>query len=194
VGETNIKLEIYLYCNQLQLGNDDILYSDGKRYRPAVVAVNELKPFLPTVKRVLVLGTGLGSIVRIVRRKGYDPQFTLVEMDKVILKWAVEFLEADCPSQIEPVCSDAKVFMGKNKAQYDLIFIDVFSGRIVPDFAVSTEFLTQCRNSLAPGGRLAFNYIINDNAKWGSLQRVFADVFPKHRVVEHQINRIFITE
>jgi spermidine synthase len=193
VGEAGIKLELYLYCNQLQLGNDDILYSDGKRYRPAVVAVNYLKPFLPGVKSVLVLGTGLGSMVRVMSSKGFTPKFTLVESDKEILKWAVELLAYDCPSEVAPVCGDAKAFMAKNEAKYGLVFIDIFIGRLVPDFVTTAEFLKQCRDSLAPGGRLAFNYIINDKRQWESVQEVFSAIFPNHKIVDHQINRIFIT-
>ncbi len=192
-GTSDVKLEIFLYCNRLQLGNDDILYSDGDRYRPALIAIDYLKTFLPSTKRVLVLGTGLGSIVRIIRGKGFDPHFTLIENDKEILKCAVEFLEEDCPSNIDPVCGDAMVFMQKNTANYDLIFIDIFKGRIVPDFVTTPAFLKNCFDSLAPGGHLAFNYIINDRHKWDSTLETFSEIFPHHKVINNGINRIFIT-
>jgi spermidine synthase len=193
VGAGDAKFDVFLYCNQLQLGNAEILYSDGKRYKPAAVVINKLKSFLPTVNNVLVLGTGLGSIVRIVRSKGYDPDFTLVEQDKEILKCAVEFLAEDCPARINPVCSDAQAYMQKNTAKYDLIFIDIFIGRVVPDFVTTPSFLALCRNSLSPGGRLAFNYIINEDAKWQTAQATFAATFPEHKVINDGINRLFIT-
>lgn len=193
MGNGNVKLEIYLYCNELQLGNAVVLYSDGTRYRPAIAVVKHLKTFLPAVQRVLVLGTGLGSMVRVLHSKGYDPEFTLVEYDKVILQWAMETLDELKNTKIEPVCADAQVFMQKHNAQYDLVFIDIFNERVVPDFVTTREFLMRCRECLTPGGRLAFNYIVNDMAKWEETVRVFSEVFPGHTVVSHQVNRIFVT-
>ncbi len=192
-GSSNFALQLYLYCNQFQLGNAEILYSDGDRYRPAIAAVKHLKAFLPSVKKVLVLGTGLGSMVRVLHSKGYKLQYTLVEYDKMVLQWAMETLDELQGVQLEPVCADAKIFMAKNNALYDLVFIDIFIGRVVPDFVAAEAFLQQCKNSLAPGGRLAFNYIINDMQQWEDVQRVFASVFPDHTVVKHEVNRVFIT-
>lgn len=181
-----------LYHNQFQLATSDALYSDGDRYLPALTVINDLKAFLPSVQRVLVLGTGLGSMVRVMRAHGYDPHFTLVEKDKTILKWAMELLEEENPTKTEPICNDARVFMEQNISKYDLIFIDVFNGRIVPDFVTTVAFLTQCRNSLTPGGHLAFNYIINDDRRWENVKQIFADIYPGYHVVSKSINRILV--
>jgi spermidine synthase len=51
-----------------------------------------LREFLPAAKSVLVLGSGLGRIVHVMRTRGYDPRFTLVEKDKTVLGWALEIL------------------------------------------------------------------------------------------------------
>jgi spermidine synthase len=92
-GADNNYLELTLYKNQLQLGTKDVLYSDGDRYIPAVAAVKHMDDFLPHIRTVLVLGAGLCSIVQVMRRKKANPHFTLVEKDKVVLEWAMEFLE-----------------------------------------------------------------------------------------------------
>lgn len=148
---------------------------------------------MPAVKKVLVLGTGLCSIVRIMHAKGFDPDFTLVEYDEQILQLAVKYLSMDFPAKINPVCADAMIFMEKNTARYDLVFIDIFIGRIVPDFVTTSAFLERCRESLAPNGRLAFNYIINDTQKWEQARLNFSEIFPGHKIIDHDINRIFIT-
>jgi spermidine synthase len=140
-----------------------------------------------------VLGTGLGSIVNVLDSKGAYPRFTLVEIDKLVLNWAMEVLSAG-KSEIVPVCSDALIFMERNQAEYDLVFIDIFNGRIVPEFATDIPFLTQCRSALAPGGRLVLNYIINDQRKWDIVSKQFAEVFPVHQVLNNGINRILITD
>ncbi|MCW3122223.1 MAG: spermine synthase [Flavipsychrobacter sp.] len=132
-------------------------------------------------------------MVRVLYSKGYTPRYTLVEYDKVVLQWAVELLDEIKDVRLDPVCADAKDFMAGNTASYDLIFVDVFIGRVVPDFVTTREFLRQCRQALAPNGRLAFNYIINDMEQWQDTQRIFTELFPVHTVVKHEVNRIFIT-
>ncbi len=194
VGYTNPHLELLLYKDRIQLATEDALYSDGKFYTPGIAVADYLKPFLPKVNDMLILGVGLGSTVEIMEARGYDPLFTLVELDKVVLKLALEFLAANTATRLKPHCEDAKVFMEHNQKKFDLIFIDIFDGREVPDFATSTDFLIKCRESLNPGGRLALNFIINDMMKWNDAQINFAMVFPRHHIISNSINRIFVTK
>ncbi len=189
----NLQLEVLLYRGRFQLATGDALYSDGAHYTPALTAVRSLRKHMPAVKSVLIMGAGLGSMVQVVKKKGYNPRFTLVEIDKVVLRLAMDFLTNATDAVVEPVCADAMDFMRDNKNKFDLIFIDIFDSRTVPDFATSTEFLTQCRNSLTPGGNLAFNYIVNDDRKWAQAQKTFAAIFPDHKIIESSINRILVT-
>jgi len=191
-GAVNASLKIYLYRNQFQLTTPDAFYSDGDRYRPAIEVVRNLKLFLPDVKNMLVLGTGLGSIVRVMKANGFNPNYTLVELDEVVLKWAIELLDEDIIKNIKPVNADAKVFMARNTDKFDLIFIDIFNSRVVPEFVTTPVFLTQCLNSLNPGGHLAFNYIVNDQNRWEGVRQTFTSVFPENKIIKEDINRIFI--
>ena len=192
-GSFNPFLELYLYRNRLQLATHDACYSDGDRYTPAVMAVNHLGKSISAIKQVLALGTGLGSIVNVFAAKKTYPRFTLVEIDKLVLGWAMEVL-AESKAPIVPVCSDAMIFMERNQAEYDLVFVDIFSGRVVPDFVTSIPFLQQCRAALVEGGRVVLNYIINDEKQWDNISRQFTEVFPRHKVLSNGINRILITD
>ncbi len=191
-GDDGTYLEITLFQNQFQLGTNDALYSDGDRYTPAVTAVKSLKDLLPSMRTVLVLGAGLCSMVRVIRRKNYDPFFTLVEKDKVVLQWAMELLESGLSEKIRPVCADAEVFMQTNASKYDFVFLDIFKGRVVPDFVCKAEFLEKCRNSIAPGGHLAFNYIVNDEQQWQQVKDTFTSIFPQNKIIATSVNRILI--
>jgi spermidine synthase len=181
-----------LYQNQFQLVTSEALYSDGDRYLPAVAATNDLNKFLPAVRNVLVLGTGLGSMVHVMRAKGYAPHYTLVEKDKIVLKWALEFLDNTGTEKIDPVCNDAKIFMEQNQKKYDFIFIDVFNGRVVPEFVTTSLFLHQCSNALTQSGHVAFNYIINNEEEWENVKRNFTEIFPGYHIISKGINRILI--
>jgi spermidine synthase len=192
LGSDTSFLELILFRNRLQLATKDVLYSDGDQYLPATVVCNHLNQFLPHAQHVLVLGTGLASMVQVLAKQGFRPQFTLVEKDKLILQWALEFLPDPVSGNIEPICEDAAGFMQRNTAKYDLIFIDIFNNRTVPAFVFELPFLTQCRDSLAPGGRLAFNYIVANEAEWEHVQHVFGTVFPEYKIVSRSINKILI--
>ena len=88
---------------------------------------------------------------------------------------------------------DANAFIEQNNVKYELIFIDIFSGRVVPGFVTTAVFLQQCRDSLAPGGHLAFNYIINDDRHWESVQNICSLIFPGYTAISMGINRIIIS-
>ncbi len=138
------------------------------------------------------MGTGLGSMVRAMARKGYDPDFTLVDNDKVVLQWAIEFLDDTPAGDIIPLCTDARQFMAQNTIKYDMVFIDIFNGRVVPSFVTTTIFLKQCLDSLNAGGHLIFNYIINDPQQWEMVKNVCSVVMPGYKVIDMSINRIII--
>ena len=193
-GVVNPYLEILLYRNRIQLATTDALYSDGDKYTPALAIINDDPSFLKNVNTALVLGVGLGSMVQIIRQRGYNPTFTLVELDKIVLKWAMEYLQKDKDAKIDPHCADASDFMAANKKKFDFLFIDIFDSRTVPDFASSQTFLEQCRSSVNPGGRLAFNYIMNNDKKWQDTIKTFGIVFPDHHIISNDINRIFIAK
>ena len=188
----NPVLELFLYRNRWQLATADALYSDGDKYRPLVIAFKELKDVLPAVKTVLVLGAGLGSAVTILHKKGYHPAFTLVDNDKLVLQWALEMLGELTEYNITPVCDNAQTFIQKNEQQYDLLIIDVFSGRVVPDFVTKTAFLENCKRSIKLGGNVIFNYIVNHPKQWDDALNNFNTVFPSAKVINNDNNRIII--
>jgi spermidine synthase len=183
---------LLLYRNRLQLATTDALYSDGDQYLPAVIVAKNLQSFLPSAKNVLILGSGLGSMVYVLHKNGFYPHFTIVDNDKVVLEWAMEFLDKG-KTDIEPVCSDAMAFMQHNSKKYDLVFIDVFNSRVVPEFVTSTAFLQLCHNSLVPGGHLAFNYIVNDKMRWERVKDDFSLMFPNNKITDLGLNRVLIS-
>ena len=191
-GGVNAHLFLFLFRNQFQLATEDAIYSDGDRYLPAIAVADHLRTFLPSVKRVLMLGSGIGSMVNVLHSKGYNPHFTLVEKDKVVLQWAMELFEPEEHTSIEPVCIDALAYMEQNTEKYDLIFVDIFNSREVPDFVTSERFLDLCRYSLMPEGHFAVNYIINYKPDWDNVKQLFTKLFPEHHEIAIDINRILV--
>lgn len=187
----NPLLELYAYRGRYQLATFDAIYSDGQHYTPLNIAYKQIDNHLPQIKKVLVLGTGLGSAVQIMTKMGYSPDFTLIEYDNTILQWAMELMP-EYKGVITPVCADAQQYMAANTQTYDLVVIDIFKSRVVPPFVTSQEFLTQCRNSINPGGHLIMNYIVQQNEEWHPIDAILRSVFPKCYCIDNSINRIII--
>jgi spermidine synthase len=185
-------LELVLYHNRFQLLTDGACYSDGDRYRPAVALALHLKDFLPKSKRVLVLGAGLGSMVHVLRARGLDPRFTLVERDITVLRWLREILGDDA-RKVDLVCRDAESFMAQNQRKVDLVFVDVFQGNVVPDFVTARPFLKQCWDSLSPGGHVALNYLKVDESQWEKARGLVAAVIPDCHVISKDDSRILVS-
>lgn len=188
----NPVLELYYYQGRWQLGSVDVLYSDGHRYRPLVAAFKAIKARLPALEKVLVLGTGLGSAVDILHRQGYHPHFTLVELDRKVLDWALELMPPAIGPHIRPVCADAQAFVAADQYTYDLIIVDVFKGRVVPPFATGAAFLRQCRERLQPGGCLVMNYMINGGSEETKAVKALESVFRNVQEITFGINRVYI--
>lgn len=190
----NPVLDLFLYRNQWQLATSDALYSDGNRYRPLAIAFKVIKDHLPDINSVLVLGTGLGSAVRMMHKIGHKVSATLVDIDEEVMKWALELMPEEIAVNTRPVCEDARVFLDTNHDTYDLIIVDVFLGRVVPEFVGTDDFLKKCRRRLNPGGHFVLNYIVNKESEWAEMRTVVNNVFDKPMIVENGINRIIICQ
>ncbi len=184
--------QLYLYRGQYQVATNDALYSDGTRYRPLKIAFKKIESKLAATTNVLVLGTGLGSAVHILYSKGYTPQYTLVDYDKITLRWAMELLPAPVAAKTNAILSDAETFMQTHTAAYDLLIIDIFKGRVVPAFVMAPAFLQNCRRCMTPAAILILNYMVNNEAEWQANLKTFQQVFPNHQVIATGINRLII--
>jgi len=191
-GKDGAVIELVLSQNRVQLATGDVLYSDGDKYLPAIVIFQHLADYLKTTNNVLVLGAGMGSMMQVMDANGCKPHYTLVEIDKLILKWAMECATDASEKHILPVCEDAAAYMERNTVLFDFIFIDIFYGRVVPDFVVKADFLMRCRKALKNGGHLALNYIADDPQRWAEAETVFAAVFPGYEVLGMNVNKILI--
>lgn len=193
-GSENKFLEFILYRNQWQLATEDALYSDGDRYQPYRIAFKNIpRARLDQVSSCLILGTGLGSIVQILYGKyKSEADFTLVEYDEKILQWALESLTARGITRMTPFCGNAADFVKSHDKKYDMICIDIFSGREVPSIFTEKAFLHQSKQLLNPGGIWIMNYIINDMKETMDYLRHVKELFPYVEVIEKEQNRILI--
>jgi spermidine synthase len=187
--DSNPDLELLLYRGRWQLATNDAIYSDGDQYTPILTAYKALGKKLASVKSVLVLGAALGSAVEIMSKKEYHPDFTLVDNDALVLEWANELMPP-YEGAIELKQADAQYYLDSDGEKYDLLIVDVFTGRIVPEFITTESFMRNCRQHINAGGSFVLNYIINEGAEWEQFKKIIDTVFPQNRIVKNGINRI----
>lgn len=199
-GNINPALELLLYNNRWQLATRNALYSDGHMYRPMVTAFKAMRDILPGLKDILLLGTGLASAVHVLHRMGIRPDsVTMVDIDEEVLLLALQCLPENTAPKITPVCADARTYMGgetsvrdEASALYDLVIVDVFIGRTVPEEISGEMFLRQCRDRINPGGRFVMNYMVEQLDEWLAFRKRIATVFPQYTVLEFGLNKIII--
>ncbi len=189
--DVNPELELLLSKGHWQLATSDAIYSDGDKYTPLLTAYKALKRELPHVKNVLVLGAALGSAVDIVRTMGYHPDFTLVDNDPLVLEWAKELMPP-YDGDLKMKQGDAMYYLNTDNNKYDLLIVDVFKGRVVPDFITTKSFMQNCHLHINAGGNFVLNYIIGEDEQWSNFKKVLDEVFPKNTVIKNGINRVIV--
>lgn len=190
----NPVLELFYYQGRYILATSDAVYSDGKKYRPLLKAFHSraLKAHLAQVKNVLVLGTGLASAVHILDAQNYHPLVTLVEIDKTVLEWAHEFLPDAARANVKAVHSDAFSFIASDVERYDLIIVDIFFGRAVPEKVTSADFVAQCKARLNAGGFLVLNYMQRPNEAPGKAKAALGAAFHSVSEISFGINKVYV--
>jgi len=116
-----------------------------------------------SLKRILMIGLGGGSISTYLGRAMPDAEIDTVEIDPGVIDVARKFFGIMDSPRVRYLDGDGRVFLTRNKKQYDLILIDAFHGGYVPFHLLTREFYTLVKQRLAPGGAAAFN--VHDGSK-----------------------------
>jgi len=114
------------------------------------------------VGKILVLGTAGGSVIHILRNLFADSPITAVDIDPVMITIGYEHFGLKELSDLTVVQKEAREFIGETlskKVHYDMIVVDLFSGRDIPSFVYSVKFLRQLAGVLSERGILVINYL-----------------------------------
>ena len=192
-GRTTPVLELYRYYGRWQLSSATAVYSDGAVYRPLTEAFGYLKKELAQKQNILVLGAGLGSAISVLNRLKINIPGTLVDIDPQVIKWGEEIINSETQIPCHWICEDVQSFVEHHKLSYDLIVLDVFQDRLVPQFVTTIKFLKECSRLLYnEQSHLVFNYIINNQEKWDIALQNIQSVFTVEHTISIGINRIMI--
>ncbi|GGQ21758.1 spermidine synthase [Streptomyces roseolilacinus] len=108
--------------------------------------------------RVVHLGGGAFTLARYVAATRPRSTQQVVEIDAPLVQLVRRVLPLDPAARIRVRGGDARAGLAKLPDDWaDLVIADVFSGARTPAHLTSTEFLTEVRRVLTPGGHYAAN-------------------------------------
>jgi spermidine synthase len=138
--------------------------------------------YKPDTRRMLFLGLGGGSAPKRVRRDFPELTLQVVELDPVVVDVAHRFFAVPDSPRLPIAVSDARQYLQRNSARWDVIAIDTFFEDGVPFHLTTREFLELARERLTPGGVIVTNVIGSvkgDGSKlFRALYRTYRSVFP----------------
>jgi len=193
IGKNLTVLQIQVYCNQLMLVTPRAIYSYGIKYNPFRKSFAYIKNDISQINSFLLLGTGLGSALKILQDKYHQfPSSILVDNDEDILNLSIKYMDLNRRKNVNWVCDDAVNFLRNNTKRFDLIGIDIFRDLVQPEFTYSKSFVELCNETLTPQGICVFNMILNDDNKIVEIESLLKLHFKKVKFLIDGVNTYFI--
>jgi spermidine synthase len=114
--------------------------------------------YLPSPKRITLLGLGAGSLVHAFRQYSKHLLIDAVELRPQVIKVAQDWFEL--PSEddrLNVFPEDAEQYMSGLRGETDLILADVYNDDGMEDLQLCPSFLRDCFNALSQNGVLVLN-------------------------------------
>lgn len=155
-SEVNGLLEINYANGKKMLDSANTNYSYGSLQQ--VLRYGLSKMDLSAISSVLVLGLGAGSVVHTLRKDfGFHGHITGVDVDPVIIDLANAEYRVGEDRNVRMVCDDALGFLKDTGLQFDLIIIDLFVDKDVPQLVFDPAFRHGIQSHLTGKGQFVFN-------------------------------------
>ncbi len=138
--------------------------------------------FHPSIRRVLLIGLGSGTIPKRFTRDYPDLTMDTVELDPAVVDVAKRFFEVKEDARQRIVVSDGRVYLRRTDAKYDVIILDAYFAEGIPFHLATKEFLELARDHLNPSGIIVSNIIgamAGANSRlYRALHKTYGAVFP----------------
>lgn len=164
INQNRDSVRILLVNNIIQTEMD---LNSKKSLSDYMSLLDTLIPFSKMKKgKALVLGLGGGLAANLLVEKNYEVDG--VELDKRIIKVAKDFFYLD--KSVLGIDEDARYFLNKTIASYDVVLIDVFKAEEQPSHILTIESLKQLKKNLSDSSFIFINWhgYVNNNLGIGT--------------------------
>ncbi|MBI4066629.1 fused MFS/spermidine synthase [Candidatus Gottesmanbacteria bacterium] len=129
----------------------------GRAFRAFSLPKDEERPTF-----LLVLGVGGGTVIELLAKRFPNTHITAVDIDPMMVTIAKQYFQIDKIANVRLVRADAKIYVDhcrKKGTLFDIVVVDLFIGRKVPDIVSSRAFLSGLHAIVRPRGYLLINYL-----------------------------------
>lgn len=167
-SDINENLEITWNNGQLVFDSKNTNFSYGSLQRVMRIGLNHIgKERVALFKNILLLGVAGGSVIKTLRNEYHNiGKITGVELDEKAITLANQYFDLNKIKNLEIIINDASEYVKKTSEKYDLIIIDIFQDKIMPDFLFSDSFITNTQQILTDNGIVLFNSITTLSADY----------------------------
>jgi spermidine synthase len=156
----NPYLEVSLTRGRLMLNTAGANYSFGGLHTVFQVAFRKIDFDKYSVKNMLLLGLGAGSVPSII----YDElkmniAITAIENDVVVIDIGKKYFNTSQFEKLNIVCADAYEYLQNSNEMFDVIVIDIYEDIKVPEKFETKDFLQMVHDHLNAGGMMIFNKV-----------------------------------
>lgn len=137
---------------------------------------------VPKPKHILIVGLGGGCLERYLYKVLPEVKITTAELDPAVLDAAKKYFSFKEDQRQVVAVGDGRKFIQDSKDKYDVIMLDAFSATSIPYTLSTQEFLTLCKDHLAPGGLVSANLWVEE-PDYASMLKTYNAVFPEWYVV-----------
>lgn len=113
--------------------------------------------FVPPPKSVLLLGLGGGSLPKFLWKHFPQCEIDVVERSPLVIELCYRYFGLPNSKRIAVHEADAFAFIKEQRAKYDLIFIDLYSGEGMSDIVAQQDFFKSCKERCADSGIVSWN-------------------------------------
>lgn len=192
-SEINPLIEVALINGTYQLNAGSVNYSFGPLHEAFRKYFYKDPPSLHNNSKVLLLGLGAGSVVKILRDElGVLCNITGIEVDNAVIMAARKHFSLDKVAGLKVILSDALDFMEQCTDTFDLIAVDIYVDDKVPAKFETADFIRHLSRCLNPGGKVVFNKLQPEEDDESAVQALvdkFNHTFDTTAIVKVVVNK-----
>jgi spermidine synthase len=146
---------------------------------PYTRIMNAALLYPPSLRHVLMIGLGAGSVSTYLGRAMPELRIDAVELDPGVVTAGRKYFGLRETDKVRFIESDGRVYLNRSKDPYDLIILDAFRDLGVPFHLLTREFYDLVKARLAPGGAVVSNVAANTKlyvSTIATLRAMFATV------------------
>jgi len=118
--------------------------------------------FAPAPRRIVMVGLGGGSLAKFCHRHFPDAHITVLEIRADVIALRDDFCVPPDGPRLRVLHADAAGWLAAHPGAADVLLVDGFDARGLPERLSDAAFYADCRRALRPGGVLVANVFTYD--------------------------------